>query len=60
MKLIHKPDLEDWPNEVKMMVNGVPILIDYNRDLVSIPDEARHRQESLARYLLAEGFIIAN
>lgn len=57
MKLIHKPDIEDWPNEVKMAVNGVPVLIDYEQDLVVIPDEAKDKEEHLARYLIDEGFI---
>ena len=60
MKLIHKPDVEDWPNEWKMIVNGVPVVIDYEQDLVVIPDAAKDRQDSLAKYILDEGFILTD
>ena len=59
MDLITKPDIKDWPNEIKFKVAGIPILIDYKKDLVLLPktERAFELQDGIARYLQDEGFI---
>jgi len=57
MKLIDKPEIENWPDTVKLKVRGVPIIIDYKTDMVMVPDSAKHIQDNLAAYLIDEGFI---
>jgi len=60
MKTIEKPDVKNWPDDLKLVVHGVPILIDYKAEQVLVPSEARHLEESLSHYLIDEGFIIVN
>ena len=59
MDLITKPDIKDWPNEIKFKVAGIPILIDYKKDLVLLPKTPRafELQDGIAQYLQDEGFI---
>ena len=59
MDLITKPDIKDWPNEIKFKVAGIPILIDYKKDLVllSKTERAFELQDGIAQYLQDEGFI---
>jgi|TARA_Y100000310_G_C20648560_1_gene798057 hypothetical protein len=59
MDLITKPDIKDWPNEIKFKVAGIPILIDYKKDLVLLPktERAFELQDGIAQYLQDEGFI---
>lgn len=59
MKTITKPDIENWPNEIKLKISGVPVLIDYEKDRVMLPKTpiAEKKQECIAEYLLEEGFI---
>ena len=60
MKMIEKPDVENWPDELNLVVHGVPIQIDYKGEKIMVPLEAQHLQESLSHYLIDEGFVIVN
>ena len=57
MKLIDKPEIENWPDTLKLKVHGVPVVIDYRSDMVMVPDSAKYMQDNLAAYLIDEGFI---
>ena len=57
MKLIDKPEIENWPDTLKLTVHGVPVVIDYRSDMVMVPDSAKYMQDNLAAYLIDEGFI---
>ena len=57
MHTISKPDIEDWPDQINMKLNGVPIIINYEQQEILVPDEADYRNDNLARYLVDEGFI---
>lgn len=58
MKLIEKPDVEDWPDIVSLTVNGVPVRIDYKNQMIMVPNEAMERQDNIAAYLIDEGIVI--
>ena len=60
MKLIEKPDVKNWPDDLKLVVRGVPILIDYKAEQILVPSEAQHLQEGLSHYLIDEGFVVVN
>ena len=60
MKLIEKPDVKNWPDDLKLVVRGVPILIDYKAEQILVPHEAQHLQEGLSHYLIDEGFVVVN
>jgi len=58
MKAIEKPDIQDWPDVVNLKVNGVPIRINYKKQMIMVPDEAHERADNIAAYLIDEGFVI--
>lgn len=55
---IEKPDIEDWPDTVNLKVNGVPIRINYKKQMIMVPDEVGERADNIAAYLIDEGIVV--
>ena len=58
MKAIEKPDIQDWPAVVNLKVNGVPIRINYKKQMIMVPDEVGERADNIAAYMIDEGIVV--
>ena len=60
MDKIKKPDVEDWPDVVVAMINGVRVEIDYKNQKILMPNGTKSKGMAIARYLIDEELVVVN